>query len=140
MKSTFQEQAAKKYKHYETISLPQRTWPDKRIEKAPIWCSVDLRDGNQALEKPMTLDQKMRFFKKLVEIGFKQIEIGFPAASSIEFDFARKLIEENHIPDDVKVQVLVPAREELIAKTRASLIWAKNIIVHLYNSTSQAQR
>jgi len=88
----------------------------------------------------MTLEQKMRFFKKLVEIGFKQIEIGFPAASSIEFDFARKLIEENHIPDDVEVQVLVPARDELIAKTRASLEGAKNIIVHLYNSTSTAQR
>lgn len=138
--SAFWEQASKKYKPYETISLPQRTWPDKHIKKAPIWCSVDLRDGNQALEKPMTLEQKMRFFKKLIEIGFKQIEIGFPAASSIEFDFARKLIEENHIPDDVEVQVLVPARDELIAKTRASLEGAKNIIVHLYNSTSTAQR
>lgn len=138
--SAFWKQASKKYKPYETISFPQRTWPDKHIKKAPIWCSVDLRDGNQALEKPMTLEQKMRFFKKLIEIGFKQIEIGFPAASSIEFDFARKLIEENHIPDDVEVQVLVPARDELIAKTRASLEGAKNIIVHLYNSTSRAQR
>ena len=121
-------------------SLPDRTWPSKTIEKSPIWASVDLRDGNQALIDPMTIDQKMRFFKTLVEVGFKEIEIGFPSAAQVEFDFARKLIEENHVPDDVTLQVLVQAREHLIARTFESLKGAKRAVVHVYNSTSRVQR
>ncbi len=120
--------------------LPDRTWPNKTIEKAPIWASVDLRDGNQALIDPMTIDQKMRFFKTLVEVGFKEIEIGFPSAAQVEFDFARKLIEENHVPEDVTLQVLVQAREHLIARTFESLKGAKRAIVHVYNSTCRIQR
>jgi len=121
-------------------SLPDRTWPSKTIEKSPIWASVDLRDGNQALIDPMTIEQKMRFFKTLVEVGFKEIEIGFPSAAQVEFDFARKLIEENHVPDDVTLQVLVQAREHLIARTFESLKGAKRAVVHVYNSTSRVQR
>ena len=120
--------------------LPDRTWPNKTIEKSPIWASVDLRDGNQALIDPMTIEQKMRFFKTLVDVGFKEIEIGFPSAAQVEFDFARKLIEENHVPDDVTLQVLVQAREHLIARTFESLKGAKRAIVHVYNSTSRVQR
>ncbi len=120
--------------------LPDRTWPNKTIEKAPIWASVDLRDGNQALIDPMTIDQKMRFFKTLVEVGFKEIEIGFPSAAQVEFDFAQKLIEENHVPEDVTLQVLVQAREHLIARTFESLKGAKRAIVHVYNSTCRIQR
>jgi len=121
-------------------SLPDRTWPSKTIEKSPIWASVDLRDGNQALIDPMTIEQKMRFFKTLVDVGFKEIEIGFPSAAQVEFDFARKLIEENHVPDDVTLQVLVQAREHLIARTFESLKGAKRAVVHVYNSTSRVQR
>ena len=121
-------------------SLPDRTWPSKTIEKSPIWASVDLRDGNQALIDPMTIEQKMRFFKTLVEVGFKEIEIGFPSAAQVEFDFARKLIEENHVPEDVTLQVLVQAREHLIARTFESLKGAKRAVVHVYNSTSRVQR
>jgi len=121
-------------------SLPDRTWPSKTIEKSPIWASVDLRDGNQALIDPMTLEQKMRFFKTLVDVGFKEIEIGFPSAAQVEFDFARKLIEEKHVPDDVTLQVLVQAREHLIARTFESLKGAKRAVVHVYNSTSRVQR
>ena len=121
-------------------SLPDRTWPSKTIEKSPIWASVDLRDGNQALIDPMTIEQKMRFFKTLVDVGFKEIEIGFPSAAQVEFDFARKLIEENHVPDDVTLQVLVQAREHLIARTFESLKGAKRAIVHVYNSTCRIQR
>ncbi|MCG3878975.1 2-isopropylmalate synthase [Psychrobacter sp. Ps6] len=121
-------------------SLPDRTWPSKTIEKSPIWASVDLRDGNQALIDPMTIEQKMRFFETLVEVGFKEIEIGFPSAAQVEFDFTRKLIEENHVPDDVTLQVLVQAREHLIARTFESLKGAKRAIVHVYNSTSRVQR
>lgn len=121
-------------------SLPDRTWPSKTIEKSPIWASVDLRDGNQALIDPMTIEQKMRFFKTLVAVGFKEIEIGFPSAAQVEFDFARKLIEENHVPDDVTLQVLVQAREHLIARTFESLKGAKRAIVHVYNSTCRIQR
>ena len=121
-------------------SLPDRTWPSKTIETSPIWASVDLRDGNQALIDPMTIEQKMRFFKTLVDVGFKEIEIGFPSAAQVEFDFARKLIEENHVPDDVTLQVLVQAREHLIARTFESLKGAKRAIVHVYNSTSRVQR
>ena len=121
-------------------SLPDRTWPSKTLEKSPIWASVDLRDGNQALIDPMTIEQKMRFFKTLVDVGFKEIEIGFPSAAQVEFDFARQLIEENHVPDDVTLQVLVQAREHLIARTFESLKGAKRAIVHVYNSTCRIQR
>lgn len=121
-------------------SLPDRTWPSKTLEKSPIWASVDLRDGNQALIDPMTIEQKMRFFKTLVGVGFKEIEIGFPSAAQVEFDFARKLIEENHVPEDVTLQVLVQAREHLIARTFESLAGAKRAIVHVYNSTCRIQR
>lgn len=121
-------------------NLADRTWPNKTIQKAPIWASVDLRDGNQALIDPMTIDQKMQFFKLLVEVGFKEIEIGFPSAAQVEYDFARKLIEENHIPDDVTIQVLVQAREHLIERTFEALKGAKRAVVHVYNSTSKVQR
>lgn len=120
--------------------LSNRTWCDKIIQTAPIWASVDLRDGNQALIDPMTIEQKMRFFKLLVDIGFKEIEIGFPSASQVEFDFTRKLIDENCVPDDVTLQVLVQAREHLIERTFESLRGAKRAIVHVYNSTSKVQR
>ena len=100
----------KKYRSFPKIDIKDRTWPDESIEKAPIWCSVDLRDGNQALITPMTLDEKIEFFKMLVNIGFKEIEIGFPSASKVEFDFLRTIVERNLIPDDVKIQVLVQAR------------------------------
>ena len=116
-------------------------WAEKDyIEKAPKWCSVDLRDGNQALIIPMSLDEKLEFFKKLVEVGFKEIEIGFPAASETEYEFCRALIEQNLIPDDVTVQVLTQSREHIIKKTFEALDGCKNAIVHLYNSTSVAQR
>ena len=132
------------YKKYRPFAfaplLSDRTWPSKTIEKSPIWASVDLRDGNQALIDPMTIEQKMRFFETLVGVGFKEIEIGFPSAAQVEFDFARKLIEENHVPEDVTLQVLVQAREHLIARTFESLIGAKRAIVHVYNSTSRVQR
>ena len=121
-------------------TLPDRTWPDKTIDKAPIWVSVDLRDGNQALIDPMTIEQKLRYFQLLVACGFKEIEIGFPAASQIEYDFTRLLIEGGHIPDDVTIQVLVQAREHLIDRTFESLRGAKRAIVHLYNPTSRVQR
>ncbi|MGE6796276.1 2-isopropylmalate synthase [Psychrobacter okhotskensis] len=131
----------KKYRPFAFApSLPDRTWPSKTIEKSPIWASVDLRDGNQALIDPMTIEQKMRFFETLVDVGFKEIEIGFPSAAQVEFDFARKLIEENHVPDDVTLQVLVQAREHLIARTFESLKGAKRAVVHVYNSTSRVQR
>ena len=136
--------AAFDYKKYRPFAfaplLSDRTWPSKTIEKSPIWASVDLRDGNQALIDPMTIEQKMRFFETLVDVGFKEIEIGFPSAAQVEFDFARKLIEENHVPDDVTLQVLVQAREHLIARTFESLKGAKRAIVHVYNSTSRVQR
>lgn len=120
--------------------LKDRTWPDKTITKAPIWASVDLRDGNQALIDPMNIEQKLRFFKLLVAVGFKEIEIGFPSAAQVEFDFTRKLIEEGHVPDDVTLQVLVQAREHLIERTFEALQGAKRAIVHVYNSTSKVQR
>lgn len=122
------------------VSLPDRTWPDRVITRAPRWCAVDLRDGNQALIEPMDPPRKLQFFKMLVKLGFKEIEVGFPAASQTDFDFVRKLIEENHIPDDVTIQVLTQAREHLISKTYESLRGAKQAIVHLYNSTSVLQR
>lgn len=130
----------KKYKPYPTVDLKNRKWPSRTITKAPIWCSVDLRDGNQALEIPMNLDQKIKFFNFLVEMGFKEIEVGFPAASETEFAFLRKLIEEDLIPDDVTVQVLTQAREHIIRRTFEALEGVKKAVVHLYNSTSVLQR
>jgi len=129
-----------KYIPYPLVGLKDRTWPDKEIKKAPLWCSVDLRDGNQALIEPMNVSQKLQMFKLLVKVGFKEIEVGFPAASQPDFDFVRTLIEENLIPDDVTVQVLTQARQELIARSFESLSGAKNAIMHLYNSTSTVQR
>jgi 2-isopropylmalate synthase len=120
--------------------LPDRQWPSRTLTQAPIWCSVDLRDGNQALAQPMSVDEKLEYFEMLVQIGFKQIEVGFPSASQIEFDFCRRLIEENRIPDDVSIQILCQCREELITRSCAALLGAKNVIFHLYNSTSPAQR
>ena len=122
------------------VSLPDRTWPDKRIEKAPRWCAVDLRDGNQALIEPMNAERKLKMFQLLVEMGYKEIEVGFPSASQTDFDFVRLLIEDGHIPDDVVIQVLTQSREHLIARTYESLRGAKQAIVHLYNSTSRLQR
>ena len=129
-----------KYKRFETIKLKDRTWPDKTIEKAPIWCSVDLRDGNQALITPMKIEEKVEMFQLLVDLGFKEIEVGFPSSSQIEYDFLRLLIEENLIPDDVTVQVLTQAREHLIRKTFEALKGLDKAIVHVYNSTSILQR
>jgi 2-isopropylmalate synthase len=130
----------KKYKRFQTINFKQRTWPNNTITKAPIWCSVDLRDGNQALVNPMTVDEKIEMFNLLIELGFKEIEIGFPSASQIEYDFLRTLVDRNLIPDDVVVQVLTQARPHLIKKTFESLKGLKKAIVHIYNSTSVLQR
>ena len=129
-----------KYVPFEQINLPDREWPNKTITKAPIWCSVDLRDGNQALIDPMNLDEKLEFFHALCDMGFKEIEIGFPSASETEYEICRELIEGNHIPDDVTIQVLVQAREHLIKKTFEAIKGAKNVIIHFYNSTSTLQR
>lgn len=129
-----------KYRPYPQVDLPDRQWPSNTITKAPVWCSVDLRDGNQALVTPMNLDQKLELFNLLLKLGFKNIEVGFPSASQVEFDFLRKLVDDRLIPDDVTVQVLVQAREHLIARTFESLKGVKSAIVHLYNSTSVAQR
>ncbi|MCL1861943.1 MAG: 2-isopropylmalate synthase [Defluviitaleaceae bacterium] len=126
----------KKYRADTVIDFPQRTWPSKRLTSAPIWCSVDLRDGNQSLVTPMTLEQKLEFFAFLVKIGFKEIEVGFPFASESEFLFVRTLIEKNLIPDDVAIQVLTQSREEVIRRTFDSLEGAKKATVHLYNATS----
>ena len=123
-----------------TVELPDRTWPTKRIDKAPRWCAVDLRDGNQALIEPMNAERKMRLFDLLVQMGYKEIEVGFPSASQTDFDFVRALVEHDKIPDDVTIQVLTQAREHLIERTYESLRGAKNAIVHLYNSTSILQR
>ena len=130
----------RKYRPYPTIDLPERTWPGRIISQAPDWCSVDLRDGNQALVKPMSLAKKIEMFELLLEIGFKEIEVGFPSASEVEFEFTRKLIEEDLIPEGVFVQVLTQAREHLITKTFESIKGARDVIVHLYNSTSTLQR
>ena len=129
-----------KYRPFPPVALPNRQWPNRTLTHAPIWCSVDLRDGNQALAQPMSVDEKLEYFDLLVKIGFKEIEIGFPSASQIEFDFCRRLIEEKRIPDDVAIQVLCQCREDLIARSCAALAGAKHIIFHLYNSTSPAQR
>ena len=129
-----------KYRPIHPIELSDRTWPSKRLDMAPIWCSVDLRDGNQALVNPMNLQQKIDFFNYLVEVGFKHIEVGFPSASDIEFKFVRHIIENNLIPSDVSIQVLTQAREHLVEKTMNAIEGANSVIVHLYNSTSVAQR
>jgi len=129
-----------KYNPCPVISLPQRRWPDRRIDQAPIWCSEDLRDGNQALINPLTIEQKTAFFELLVRIGFKEIAVGFPSASQTDYDFIRLLIEERLIPDDVTVSVLMPAREALIRRSFEALKGAKSAIMHLYNSTSRVQR
>lgn len=129
-----------KYKMFNTFDLPDRQWPARVVDKSPIWCSVDLRDGNQALIEPMGPDRKRRMFELLVRMGFKEIEIGFPSASQTDFDFTRELIEKNMIPDDVTVQVLTQARPHLIERTYEALSGAKNAIVHVYNSTSTTQR
>ena len=129
-----------KYKPFPRIEIENRTWPDKVITEAPIWCSVDLRDGNQALIEPMSVGQKKRMFELLVEVGFKEIEVGFPAASQPDFDFVRSLIEEDKVPDDVTIQVLTQARPELIRRTFDSLKGARRAILHVYNSTSIVQR
>ena len=133
-------QQEKKYVPFNRVNLPDRQWPEKIITKAPIWCSVDLRDGNQALITPMGIEEKLKFFHTLVDVGFKEIEVGFPSASETEYEILRTLIEGNHIPDDVTVQVLVQAREELIRKTFEAVRGAKNVIIHFYNSTSTLQR
>jgi 2-isopropylmalate synthase len=129
-----------KYTPFQPIALKDREWPDRTITQAPIWCSVDLRDGNQSLPVPMNINQKVTLFKSLVAIGFKDIEVGFPSASDTEFNFLRTLVEENLIPDDVRIQVLVQAREPLIRRTFEALEGVNNAIVHLYNSTSRLQR
>jgi len=129
-----------KYKKYPTMDLHDRTWPSKTMDQAPVWCSVDLRDGNQALPIPMGIQAKLEFFNLIKSMGYKEIEIGFPSASDTEYNFLRTLIEEGYITDDIKVQVLVQAREHLIAKTFEALKGAKKAIVHVYNSTSTQQR
>jgi 2-isopropylmalate synthase len=132
--------ASRKYQPYPQIDLKDRTWPGRRIETAPVWCSVDLRDGNQALIDPMGHERKARMFKLLLDMGFREIEIGFPSASQTDFDFARWCIEQGNVPDDVDLQVLVQCRPELIARTFEALEGAKTPIVHFYNSTSELQR
>jgi len=134
------QQPASKYRSFPPVGLKNRTWPDRVISTAPTWCSVDLRDGNQALIEPMDLPRKLKMFETLVEIGFKEIEVGFPSASQTEFDFLRLLIEENRIPDDVTIQVLTQAREPLIRRTFEALQGVPRAIVHLYNATAPVMR
>lgn len=133
-------QGYKKYKPFTPIDLTDRQWPNRVIDHAPIWCSVDLRDGNQALVDPMNLEEKLEYFKTLIEVGFKEIEVGFPSASETEYEILRTLIDGHYIPDDVTIQVLVQARPHLIKKTFEAIDGAKNVIVHFYNSTSTLQR
>ena len=130
----------KRYRQFPIFRYPERTWMDKEVEKAPIWCSVDLRDGNQALVEPMGVEEKIEYFQLLCRLGFKEIVVGFPAASQIEYDFLRNLVEQKLIPEDVTVQVLVQCREELIERTFEALEGVKKAIVHIYNSTSILQR
>jgi 2-isopropylmalate synthase len=130
----------RKYAPFPAVDKPDRRWPSRRIEKAPLWAAVDLRDGNQALIKPMNVAQKKRFFQLLVELGYKEIEVGFPSASQIDYDFCRALIEDDLVPDDVSIQVLTQARQELIERTFESLQGAKKAIVHIYNATSPTFR
>jgi len=135
-----QPEPATKYAPFPPVPMAHRQWPDRTLTRAPIWCSVDLRDGNQALAQPMSVDEKIEFFEMLVRIGFKEIEVGFPSASQIEFDFTRRLIEEDLVPGDVAIQVLCQCREDLITRSLESVRGAKNVIFHLYNSTSPKQR
>ena len=132
--------ASQKYRPYPQIAISDRTWPSKVIDKAPIWCSVDLRDGNQSLVNPMGHDRKARMFQLLLDMGFKEIEIGFPSASQTDFDFARWCVEEGGVPADVSLQVLVQCRPELITRTFEALEGATKPIIHFYNSTSELQR
>ena len=129
-----------KYRPFPPVNLPNRQWPTRTLSRAPIWCSVDLRDGNQALAQPMSVEEKLEYFDLLVKIGFKEIEVGFPSASQIEFDFCRRLIDENRIPADVAIQVLCQCREDLITRSLEALRGARRVIFHLYNSTSPKQR
>src|SRR5262245_34420183 len=129
-----------KYRPFPPVPIVDRQWPGRVLTHAPIWCSVDLRDGNQALQEPMNVEQKLKMFHALTACGFKEIEIGFPAASNTEYAFNRRLIEEGHVPNDVTVQVLVQAREDLIERTVTSLVGSRRCVIHLYNSTSPAQR
>ncbi len=133
-------EGCKKYIPFKPEHIPDRTWPNNNIDHAPIWCSVDLRDGNQALIDPMNLEEKLEYFNTLIKIGFKEIEVGFPSASETEYEILRTLIDRNMIPDDVAIQVLVQAREHLIKKTFEAIDGAKNVILHFYNSTSTLQR
>ena len=134
------KQAASKYQAFRPIGLTDRTWPDAVLTQAPVWLSTDLRDGNQALIEPMDAARKLRMFELLVRIGFKEIEVGFPAASQTDFDFVRKLIEEDLIPADVTIQVMTPARAELIERTVEAVAGARRVIVHVYNATSPTFR
>ncbi len=134
------KEVLRKYRPYPKINLPDRSWPDRAIDTAPAWCSVDLRDGNQALIQPMNIEEKLAMFQLLIDVGFKEIEIGFPSASKVEFDFSRLLIEQDLIPDGVVIQALTQSRDHLIKKTFASFAGAKEAVVHLYNSTSTLQR
>ena len=129
-----------RYKRVPVMNFPERTWPEKEIQKAPIWCSVDLRDGNQALVDPMVVEEKLEYFNLLLKLGFKEIEIGFPSASQLEYDFLRTLVEKKLIPDDVKVQVLCQCRQHLVDKTFEAIQGIKNVVFHIYNSTSTLQR
>ena len=129
-----------KYRPFQPIHLFDRTWPSRTIERAPIWCSVDLRDGNQALVEPMGAERKRRMFDLLVKLGFKEIEVGFPAASRTDFDFVRELIEGDLVPEDVTIQVLTQSHSELIKRTFDAIAGSRRAIVHLYNSTSELQR
>src|SRR5690606_16536536 len=131
---------AHKYRPFPPIHLPERQWPNKTITQAPKWCSVDPRDGNQALIEPMGHERKQRMFELLVKLGFKEIEVGFPSASQTDFDFLRWLIDGDHIPEDVTIQVLTQAREHLIRRTFEALRGARRAVVHMYNSTSTLQR
>ena len=133
-------QSFEKYAPFVPAPMAARDWPGKQLKKAPVWCSVDLRDGNQALVDPMNLQEKLEMFETLVKIGFKEIEVGFPSASETEFEILRTLIEGGYIPDDVTIQVLVQARPHLIQRTFEAIDGAKNIILHFYNSTSTLQR
>src|SRR5436190_4462795 len=135
-----QKEPSKKYQPFPPVQLPDRQWPSRVLTAARRWCSVDLRDGNQALAVPMNVSQILEWFQALVKIGFKEIEVGFPSASNTEFAFNRLLIEKGHAPDDVWLQALVQSREDLIERTVESLIGAKKVIIHMYNSTSPAQR
>src|SRR5437879_2530703 len=131
---------SQKYRPFAPVHLANRQWPNRVLKRAPLWCSVDLRDGNQALAVPMNVSQKLELFQTLVKCGFKEIEVGFPSASNTEFTFNRRLIEENRAPEDVWLQVLVQAREDLIERTVESLAGAEQAIIHCYNSTPPAKR